>query len=521
MNIVKRSLYLCIGVLLVLLAVQGAQSLLQVSRLSAASEAIVRSGGAADVARQLWTQFVRTEAAFERAVAFVDAAGIAERRGAYEATADALGEWVERLPADAAAGGTEAAAVREQVNAWLALASPHVLGGASTALPSPHRLASARATLEARVDALVEAASVAAADAVEAARATARRAYVWTSVELGAAVCLGLLLGGFALRNLRRQLGADAGEVATITNSIAAGDLSGPADDAGLPPASIMSATIRMKRSLVETVSNVHAISARVSGGADAIAAGSLALSESARKQADAMRETTETMEALGAKVERNARSTARASELAGHANAVATEGGQIAGQVIATMSDISQSAQEIADITGVIDGIAFQTNLLALNAAVEAARAGEHGKGFAVVASEVRNLAKASADAAHDIKALIDSSLERVRLGSELVDRSGETMQQVVEEIGQVALLMREIDEGTGEQTRGLEQVRALVEKVDGWTRRDAEGADEGARSAEELREQSVRLIDAVAFFRLDAGRAATARDEAPRRAA
>ena len=201
-----------------------------------------------------------------------------------------------------------------------------------------------------------------------------------------------------------------------------------------------------------------------------------------------------------------NADSAQQASQLAEEASVVARQGGDIVAQVVETMRDIQGSSRRIADIIGVIDGIAFQTNILALNAAVEAARAGEQGRGFAVVASEVRSLAGRSAEAAREIKSLIQSSVERVEGGSALVDRAGATMQEVVSSIGRVTTLMREISSASREQASGVAQVGEAVTQMDQATQQNSALVEQMAAAATSLKAQAQDLLQTVARFRLAA---------------
>jgi methyl-accepting chemotaxis protein len=209
-------------------------------------------------------------------------------------------------------------------------------------------------------------------------------------------------------------------------------------------------------------------------------------------------------MEQLGTTVRHNADSAKQANQLAEGASAVAAEGGDVVGRVVATMRGINDSSRKIGDITSVIDGIAFQTNILALNAAVEAARAGEQGRGFAVVASEVRSLAHRSAEAAKEIKALIGRSVEQVEQGSVLVDQAGKTMGEIVNSIKRVTDIVGEITSASVEQSSGVQQVGDAVVQMERATQQNAALVEESAAGAESLREQAQQLVQAVAVFRL-----------------
>jgi methyl-accepting chemotaxis protein len=209
-------------------------------------------------------------------------------------------------------------------------------------------------------------------------------------------------------------------------------------------------------------------------------------------------------MEQLTATVRQNAENARQANDLAAGAQRVAEKGGEVVGQVVTTMSSIHQASSKIADIIGVIDGIAFQTNILALNAAVEAARAGEQGRGFAVVATEVRNLAKRSADAAKEIKNLISDSVDRVEAGNRLVDQAGRTMEEVVGSIKRVAKIVTDISEASREQSAGIEQVSLAVSQMDEVTQQNAALVEQAAAAAESLEEQASHLADSVSVFKV-----------------
>ncbi|EPH5681607.1 methyl-accepting chemotaxis protein, partial [Escherichia coli] len=199
-----------------------------------------------------------------------------------------------------------------------------------------------------------------------------------------------------------------------------------------------------------------------------------------------------------------NAENARQASHLALSASETAQRGGKVVDNVVQTMRDISTSSQKIADIISVIDGIAFQTNILALNAAVEAARAGEQGRGFAVVAGEVRNLAQRSAQAAREIKSLIEDSVGKVDVGSTLVESAGETMAEIVSAVTRVTDIMGEIASASDEQSRGIDQVGLAVAEMDRVTQQNAALVEESAAAAAALEEQASRLTEAVAVFRI-----------------
>ncbi|MBT0570156.1 HAMP domain-containing protein [Curvibacter sp. CHRR-16] len=250
-------------------------------------------------------------------------------------------------------------------------------------------------------------------------------------------------------------------------------------------------------RQVRQGAESVHTASAEIAGG-------NQDLSSRTESQASALEETAASMEELGSTVRQNADSSSQANQLAQNASNVATQGGQVVSQVVQTMRDIHTSSQKIADIIGVIDGIAFQTNILALNAAVEAARAGEQGRGFAVVASEVRALAGRSAEAAKEIKTLISTSVEKVEQGSTQVDQAGQIMQEVVSSIRRVTDIVGEISAASAEQSAGVSQVGEAIGSIDQTTQQNAALVEEMAAAAASLKSQANELVQAVGVFRL-----------------
>lgn len=252
-------------------------------------------------------------------------------------------------------------------------------------------------------------------------------------------------------------------------------------------------------RSLLDDVSEQ---AKAVHTGTAEIAMGNNDLSARTEQTASSLQETAASMEQLGATVRQNADSARQADQLAMAAAVIANKGGEVVEQVVETMKGINESSRKIADIIGVIDGIAFQTNILALNAAVEAARAGEVGRGFAVVASEVRNLAGRSAEAAREIKSLIGASVERVAQGTVLVDQAGATMSELVASIKRVTVIVGEISTASAEQSDGVAQVGEAVSQMDQATQKNAALVEQSAAAAESLKQQAQRLLDAVAAF-------------------
>ncbi|EPC01036.1 methyl-accepting chemotaxis protein [Litchfieldella anticariensis FP35 = DSM 16096] len=249
---------------------------------------------------------------------------------------------------------------------------------------------------------------------------------------------------------------------------------------------------------------DVRQSSESVKLAAEEIASGSQDLARRTDQAASSLQETSASMEEITSTVEHTAHSAREANELSQSASRIATRGGEVVSQVVATMGEISDSSRQIADIVNVMDGIAFQTNLLALNASVEAARAGEQGRGFAVVAGEVRQLASRSAEAAHEIKALIETSVSRTQQGDELVRQAGATMDEIVQSVTRVAGVLGEIRAATGEQSEGIGQVNVAVAELDRMTQQNAALVEESSVAAEQLREQSLRLAEIVGGFTL-----------------
>ncbi|KAB8044293.1 methyl-accepting chemotaxis protein [Janthinobacterium aquaticum] len=255
---------------------------------------------------------------------------------------------------------------------------------------------------------------------------------------------------------------------------------------------------------IVEVISTVRNSADTVSVAAAQITAGNADLSVRTEQQASSLEETASSLEELTSAVRQNTDNARQANTLALSASDVARKGGAVVAQVVGTMGSINESARKIADIIGVIDGIAFQTNILALNAAVEAARAGEQGRGFAVVATEVRNLAQRSAAAAKEIKGLIEDSVDKVSTGSVLVDQAGATMEEIVASIRRVTDIMGEIANASHEQSAGIEQVNQAISQMDQVTQQNAALVEEAAAAASSLEERAVELVDVVAVFRL-----------------
>lgn len=309
---------------------------------------------------------------------------------------------------------------------------------------------------------------------------------------------------GFIVRRSLKQLGAEPDEVARLAQDVAKGDLS---QTIALKPGdtqSMMAQLKHMQESLASVVAKVLSGSESVATASVEIAQGNSDLSSRTEHQASALEQTAASMHELDATVKQNADSARQANALARSASEVAAQGGEVVSQVVETMKGINESSHKISEIISVIDGIAFQTNILALNAAVEAARAGEQGRGFAVVATEVRSLAGRSAQAAREIKTLISASVDRVEQGTELVDRAGATMQEVVTSIRRVTDIMGEISVASEEQSNGVAQVVQAIGQMDQVTQQNAALVQEMSAAADSLNAQAQDLVQTVSVFKL-----------------
>jgi len=330
-------------------------------------------------------------------------------------------------------------------------------------------------------------------------------------LALGAVVSV--VLGAlFALWTTRSIVGPVQRAV-RAADEISHGNLSVQIPDVGdgrNEMAQLLRSLDEMQQNLSRIVGHVRSGSENVATASSEIAQGNNDLSARTEQQASALQETAASMEQLNSTVRQNADNARQANQLAQSASTVAVHGGEVVSQVVDTMKGIHDSSSKIADIIGVIDGIAFQTNILALNAAVEAARAGEQGRGFAVVASEVRSLAGRSADAAKQIKTLINDSVERVAAGTTLVDQAGATMTEVVGSIKRVTDLMGEISAASSEQSQGVAQVGEAVTQMDQVTQQNAALVEEMAAAAASLNNQAQDLVSTVAFFKLSPAQAA-----------
>jgi methyl-accepting chemotaxis protein len=334
---------------------------------------------------------------------------------------------------------------------------------------------------------------------------------LWVLGMLGAITLFSITVALLLMRDVRSQLGGDPGYAAQVVRSIASGDLGVDVVTRPGDSDSLLFYMKEMRASLAAIVGEVRIGANSIAGATTQIAAGNLDLSARTERQAGSLEETASSMEEMTSIVKQNADNALQANQLAISAAHIAEQGGAVVGQVVDTMASINASSRRVAEITSVIDGIAFQTNILALNAAVEAARAGEQGRGFAVVAGEVRNLAQRAAGAAKEIKALIGDSVGQVDAGAKLVEQAGTTMHAVRESIKRVTDVMTEISAASSEQTAGIEQINEAVTQMDMVTQQNAALVEEAAAAANALQQQADKLAQAVGFFRLD-GRSAPA---------
>ena len=339
------------------------------------------------------------------------------------------------------------------------------------------------------------------------------RMLVMTTIVIAAGLAIALAL------LISRAISRPIIDAIQIADAIALGDLTVTIKVSGKDEtAQLLQALDGMRAGLIQVVNSVRQSSDSVATASAQIAQGNMDLSGRTEHQASSLEETAASMEELSSQVKHNAENARQANQMATSASRVASQGGDVVGRVVETMKEINDASKKISDIISVIDGIAFQTNILALNAAVEAARAGEQGRGFAVVASEVRSLAGRSAEAAKEIKILINASVERVGQGTALVDEAGTTMSEVVASINRVTDLMGEITSASHEQAQGVSQVEEAVTRMDQAIQQNAALVEEMAAAAGSMKSQAQELVGAVAVFKV--GNAENITSKLPQRA-
>ncbi|EZP58143.1 methyl-accepting chemotaxis protein [Delftia sp. RIT313] len=347
---------------------------------------------------------------------------------------------------------------------------------------------------------------------------------------LGGLAALAVVLGTVLAWAITRSITEPLRMAVSVVDTVAHGDLTANIVVQGRDePAQLLSAMSSMNDKLREIMGRVRQSSDSIATGSSEIASGSLDLSQRTEQQASNLEETAASMEELTATVRTNADTAQQANKVASAASASAIEGGKSVALVVHTMQDISEASRKIAEITNVIDAIAFQTNILALNAAVEAARAGEQGRGFAVVASEVRALAQRSGTAAKEIKELIGANLQKVEQGTEVATRAGEQMGRIVEQVRSVDTMISEISSASAEQAVGIRQVGEAVSQLDQMTQQNAALVEQSSAAAGSLEQQAAALAQIVSTFKMHpehgasqpgGPRAATAQAMAPRQA-
>ncbi len=317
---------------------------------------------------------------------------------------------------------------------------------------------------------------------------------------LGALV--GIAVSFLITRTIKSLVGGEPSYAAEVARQVAEGNLAVPVNLRPGDEHSVLAAMNSMRKSLSNIVEQVRHSSESIATGASEIAAGSTDLSQRTEEQAASLQQTAASMEEMSQTVQQNTDTVRNASRLAKTTSDTAAKGGEAVGNIVVTMKEITDSSQKIGDIISVIDGIAFQTNILALNAAVEAARAGEQGRGFAVVAGEVRSLAQRSASAAKEIKELINHSVEKVETGSTLVTHAGSTIEELVRQAHQVAVLIGEIGVTTQEQSAGISQIHDAVNQLDQVTQQNAALVEESASASDSLSDQAAHLVELMKAF-------------------
>jgi methyl-accepting chemotaxis protein len=433
-------------------------------------------------------------------------AALAGQRDAFRRSAESLGGEVKRqLAGDPGGGAAGLRALAEGLPRFAASVDAAIDRGRAdpdTGMAALQSVDGAYRELAGHADAVLGAERQLAGASVAAARARDRRSLfiVWGATLATVIAALATAVG------FNRRLLQPLDAAREAADSIAGGNLR-----VSLPPPSadeigqLVAALGRMADHLKRTVGSIKGSADQIATASNEIAVGNGDLSQRTEQQASSLQQTSSSMDALTATVATNADNARQANQLALGASDVARRGGDVVDQVVSTMGEISDSSRKIADIIGVIDGIAFQTNILALNAAVEAARAGEQGRGFSVVAAEVRSLAQRSAEAARQIKGLIGDSVQRVESGSRLVKEAGATMAEIVTSVRRVTDIIGEISSATSEQSSGIGQVNTAVVQLDRMTQQNAALVEQSAAAAESLKEQARRLAEAIGTFRLD----------------
>ena len=411
--------------------------------------------------------------------------------------------------ADIAGQGPTAARLANEFDAYQkhALAATRLmLGLDKTDDPKPaiSRMQASQKTLDDDLAAAIAAAQAQFESGIERSASNVNRVIATTvSVAILVILCL-VVISWFVVRAIWRQLGGEPEYAQRLARAVADGDLSMEIITEPNDQDSLLASLREMQSRLHGMVSNIQSASHTIRQASVEITSETGELAAHTDTQLSNLEETARTMEALTETVQQNGQSAQNANRLSDSASDIAIQGGEVVGKVVTTMHEIHDSASKIVDIIGVIDGIAFQTNILALNAAVEAARAGEQGRGFAVVASEVRALAQRSAQAAKEIKTLIQSSTAKIAIGAEMADQAGHTMREIVDSVRSVTDIISEITRASGEQSASILEINQAVRQVDEMTQRNGALVGEASMAAMALREQAEHLTDMVSVFRL-----------------
>ena len=502
---VKATLRLAFALVLVGTLAIGAVSLTQISRLNGSAQSIYEQGYVASRAQKM---LLTATTARERDELGQD---IDKDLGALERGMSQLQQYAQEQGGDALALQKKLA---DATTAW----SGHLRDFVTLVKQQPLDLSQMNwqvgtqdvsllvetGKLETLVNDLVAQRGTAAKATIEKAGFIFNSSFVMMAVATVAMFVLAFFVSEWVVRRIARQLGGEPAHAKAIAARIAAGDLAQPVAVHARDASSMLGALRDMQQGLSTTVAEIAASAEAIASASGEITTGNLDLSRRTEEQAMALERTASSMEQLTSTVRLNAENAEQASTLAGNASAIAEKGGSVVGRVVATMQEINDSAKSIADIIGVIEGIAFQTNILALNAAVEAARAGEDGRGFAVVAGEVRSLAQRSAAAAKEIKTLIDASVERVANGSTLAQDAGSTMDEVVKAVQRVNDIIGEISAASREQRSGIEEIGRAVSQMDAGTQQNAALVEEATAAAQSLDDQAKVLKRLVGKFQL-----------------
>ncbi|WP_310634261.1 methyl-accepting chemotaxis protein [Paraburkholderia sp.] len=514
---VKATLRLAFAVVLVGTLAIGAFSLTQISRLNDSTESIYEQGHVASrAAEEARGHVLRASRSQKMLLTATTARERDELGDGIEKDLSAIVDEMKVL--DDHASGTAALASQKQfsgaVQAWsghlrdfvtLVKAQPLDLSQMSWQVGTQDvSLLVETEKLEKLVDQLVEQRGAAAKATIAASAFIFKSSFVMMAAATVALFVVAFFVSEWVVRRLSRALGGEPAHAKAIAARIASGDLAQPVVVRERDAQSMLGALRDMQQGLSTTVAEIAASAEAIAAASGQISTGNLDLSQRTEEQAVALERTASSMEQLTSTVRLNAENAQQASTLAGNASQIAEKGGAVVGRVVATMGEINESAKSIADIIGVIEGIAFQTNILALNAAVEAARAGEEGRGFSVVAGEVRNLAQRSAAAAKEIKTLISASVERVANGSTLATDAGNTMDEVVKAVRRVNDIIGEISAASSEQRAGIEEISRAVTQMDSGTQQNATLVEEATAAAQSLDDQAKVLKRLVGKFHL-----------------